>query len=258
MLIVLPPSESKRPPPDDGVPVILDELSFPQLASTRARIVDALVATSAGPDAFRRLHVRPSMAHEVARNTRLLELPTRPVLETYSGPLHLGLDAATLTPGAAARARDGLVVTSALWGVLRPTDRIPPYRLHLGSHLVGIGRLDHEWRRLVPGVLGEAAGPDGVVFDLRSSPFQGIGLPAGIGERTVTLRVPQAGFGGTRIGDVIAKRVRGQAARHLLESGERIDDPGALAGVLGERWPVDLTPPTRSGGPWTLVLFATP
>jgi cytoplasmic iron level regulating protein YaaA (DUF328/UPF0246 family) len=257
VLIVLPPSESKRRPPDDGVPVVLDELSFPCLAATRVRLLDALVATAAAPDAFRRLHVRPSMADEVARDTRILELPTRPALETYSGPLHLGLDAATLTPGAAARARDGLVVTSALWGVLRPADRIPPYRLHLGSQLVGVGRLDHVWRALVPGVLAEAAGPDGVVFDLRSSPFQGIGVPAGLGERTVTVRVPQAGFGGARIGDVIAKRVRGQAARHVLESGERIDHPGALAGVLGERWPVDLTPPGRSGGTWTLMLFAT-
>ena len=96
-------------------------------------------------------------------------------------------------------------------------------------------------------MLAEAAGARGVVLDLRSPGYQAIGMPEGIGERTVTLRVPQSSFGGARMGDVIAKRVRGQAARHLLESGERVDDPQALADVLGERWPVELMPPSRRG-----------
>ena len=70
----------------------------------------------------------------------------------------------------------------------------------------------------------------------------------------MTLRVPQSRFG-ARMGDVVAKRIRGQAARHLLESGEAIDDPQTLADVLGERWPVELAPPARAGGTWMISLF---
>ena len=255
MLIVLPPSESKRPPSVDGAPVALDNLSFPTLRASRARVLEALLATSAAPDAFRRLHVGPTMAGLVERNTRLLELPARPALEVYTGPLHLGLEAASLPPDAAARAADQVVVVSSLWGLLRPADRIPPYRLHLDSRLIGMDRLRDTWRAVLPGVLAAAAGSRGVVLDLRSPGYQATGIPDGLGDRTVTLRVPQSRFG-ARMGDVVAKRIRGQAARHVLESGEAIDDQQALADVLGERWPVELAPPARAGGTWTISLFA--
>ena len=252
MLIVVPPSESKRPPDRAGAPVDLDALSFPELTPARRRLIDALIETSAGLDAFQRLYVRPTLAREVALNTHLLELPAVPVLDLYTGPLHDGLDAARLTHAGKERAATSVIVASALWGALRPRDRVPPYRMHLCAHLHGVERIERTWREVLPEVLEDAAG-GGLVVDLRSPVYQAAGMPAGPAARTVILRL-DLGPKGHRIGDVVAKRVRGQAAHFLLESGAEPGDPEALTEVLAERWPVRLAEPERPHKPWTLTL----
>jgi uncharacterized protein len=266
VLLIVPPSETKTRAPASGEPVDLEALSFPALADTRRRVIDGLVATSARPDALRRLFVRPSFDADVARNTALLDLATRPAADVYTGPLHAGLDLAGLSAEARALAERLLVINSALWGLLRPSDQIPTYRLTIHAHLVtasgeSLGRLDLLWRRVLPRVLAEETG-GGLVVDLRSSYYQATGGPTDLEGRTVTLRVEQR-LAGHRMGDVVAKRVRGQAAHELLEAmamtGADPHEPDEVAAILGERWPVDLEPPgtrDRSMG-WTLTIFAT-
>ena len=252
MLIIAPPSETKRRSPEHGPPVDLGALSFPELTPLREQVAAALIETSAAPDAFQRLRVRPSFAADVARNTRLFELPAMPAAELYTGPLHRGLDLAGLPRDARERAEAWVVITSALWGALRPGDRIPSYRLDLFASPIGIDRIDHLWRGAVSEVLARAAGDEGLVVDLRSGTFRQIGRPD-LGDRTVALRVQQRTLGG-RIGDVVAKRTRGEAGRFLIEIGADLTEPGELADVLGDRWAVELEPPLRPGHPWVLTL----
>jgi hypothetical protein len=256
MLLILPPSDTQRPEPDDGPPVDLECLSFPALTPTRVRILDALIETSTRADAFQRLLVRPTMARDVARNTALPDVPALPALDVYTGPLHQGLDASTLSAAVRERAQRSLVVTSALWGALRPSDRIPPYRLDLCARLVAMDRLEPTWRAVLPDVLAEAAGPDGIVVDLRSGSLQAIGQPTGLRDRTISLHVDQHAAGGRRIGDVIAKRLRGMAARHLLESDAEPETVDDVADLLADRWSVQPRPPVRRGQPWRLSLTA--
>ena len=193
------------------------------------------------------------MVAEVARNTWLREVPAMPASDVYSGPLHQGLAASTLSPTALERARQAVVVTSALWGLLRLHDRIPPYRLFLFSRLVGLERTDAVWRAVLPDVLASAAEGVGLILDLRSPESQMIGKPTGAGGRTVTLQIEQRGLGG-RIGDVVAKRLRGEAAHLLLESGVDPSEPDELAAILGERWPVSIGFGRSRGAPiFTLI-----
>ena len=254
MLIILPPSETKLPPPEGGSPLDVNQLSFASLTPMRERVMDALVATSQRPDALRRLLVRPSLAGEVARNKHLRNLPTRPAVETYAGPLYEGLDRGSWSSYAEKRAARQVVIVSALWGALRPKDRIPPYRLYVCARLVGMDRLEPAWRTLLPSILTDAAAQSGPVLDLRSRTYQAVGRPTGLDDQTVSLRIRPSPGGPAHIGDVIAKRVRGEAASHLLASEADPEDPLDIADLLATRWSLEVDPPAARNRTWTITL----
>ena len=254
MLIILPPSETKRPPPEVGSPLDLDRLSFPSLAPMRERVMAALAATSQRPDALRRLFVKPSLAGEVARNEHLRDLPTRSAVDTYAGPLYEGLDPESWSSHAEDRAARQLVIVSALWGAVRPADRIPPYRLYICARLVGMDRLEPAWRTVLPRILVDAAAGRGPVLDLRSRVYQAVGRPTGLEDQTVTLRIRPSPGGPAHIGDVIAKRVRGEAASHLLSSVADPEDPLDIADLLATRWSLEVEPPAGRNRAWTITL----
>jgi uncharacterized protein len=250
VLVLLPPSESKRVAPARARPVDLDGLSFPALTPTRIAVLDALAAASAAPDALRRLDVGPSLASEVERNTRLRTLPARPALEVYAGVLYDALGWPTLSSSARRRAASRLVVISALWGALRPGDRVPPYRLNMCGDL-GLGSLPQLWRPGLHNVLHPAA--KGLVVDCRSGDYVAAWPATGdVAARTVAIRVLQEGRSGRTVVSHAAKYTRGQVVRHLLESGADPARPQGLPRLLGERWMVELAPPPRPGRPWTL------
>jgi hypothetical protein len=254
VLIILPPSETKQPPLEVGSPLDLNRLSFPSLNPMRERVMDALAETSHGPDALRRLMVRPSLAGEVARNAYLRDLPTRPAVDTYAGPLYHGLDAESWSSEVERGAARHLVIVSALWGALRPADRIPPYRLHVCARLVGMDRLEPAWRTVLPDTLTDAAEGRGPILDLRSPAYQAVGRPAGLDDQTVTLRIRPSPGGPAHIGDVIAKRIRGEAASHLLSSEADPGDSVDIADLLATRWSIEIDPPAGRKRTWTVTL----
>lgn len=253
MLILLPPSESKREPRRSGTPVDLSGLSFPDLTPLRAHILDTLITVSAGPDALRLLGVGPSLAAEVARNVRLRELPTMPAHEVYTGVLYDALAWADLPAPTRRRAASRVVLASALWGALRPADRIPPYRLSIAADLPGMGPLAAAWRNVLGPELTAAAGTRGPVIDCRSGAYAAAWpVAAALAARTVAVRVLRERGGRRTVVSHLAKLTRGEVARRLLLESDDPRAPQDLVDALAPFWTVQLNSPPRPGRPWVL------
>jgi uncharacterized protein len=253
VLVLLPPSESKAVPPRRGAAVDLDRLSFPELTDVRKQILAALIDTSARPDALDLLGVGASLTNEVSRNRMLATAPTRPAHAVYTGVLYDALGWATLSAGARRRGANRVLIASALWGLLRPNDRVPSYRLSMDADLPGLGPLARYWRGVVPSTLERAAGPRGLVMDCRSGPYAAAApTSAVLAARTVAIRVLREQHGHRSVVSHLAKHTRGEVTRQVLESGVDPRTPAALAELVGSHRAVELTPPTRSSTPWTL------
>ena len=256
MIVLLPPSESKSAPPRRGRPVDLGSLSFPTLNPLREKVLDAVAETSSASDALERLGVGASLRAEVERNTHLRELPAQPASSVYTGVLYDALGWATLSPGAKRRGATRLVVVSALWGALRPGDRVPSYRLSMDVDLPGVGPLAKAWREALDDELTAAAGERGLIVDCRSSTYTAAWMPTGsLAERTVAVRVLKDGPTGRSVVSHMAKHTRGEVTRHLLEEGVEPRNVPELAEHLRDRWTVEPVAPVRAGRAWTLDLI---
>jgi cytoplasmic iron level regulating protein YaaA (DUF328/UPF0246 family) len=251
VLILLPPSEGKSPP-RRGNPLRLESLSFPSLGGARREVLDALVSlcTTVPPErAAEVLGLGPTQTDEVARDARLESAPTARADRVYSGVLYEALDLASLDAGARRRATGRLAVTSGLFGLLRPGDRIPAYRLSGQVNLPGVGVVSRHWSRHLGPVVEEAAGT-GLVVDLRSSSYTPFWRPgAAMAERVVTVRVLHEVAGRRQVVSHFNKATKGRLVRDLLTDGSSPRRPGELSDLFTDLgWKVEAAP-TAGAGP---------
>ena len=261
MLILLPPSEGKSAP-TRGKRLALHELSFPALTEARGQVLASLVdLCSNGHDpatplqnqllldrAQQTLGLGPTQADEVRRNGRLLVAPTARADALYSGVLYDALDLASLDATARRRASRWLAVTSSLFGLVRPGDRIPAYRLSGDVNLPGVGVVSAHWRGVLDEAVREAAG-NGLVVDLRSTTYAAFWRPhRDLAERVATVRVLQQVGTQRKVVSHFNKATKGRLVRALLESGATPGTPEVLADeVVRLGWDVEVQAPGRHG-----------
>ncbi|MEU6074121.1 peroxide stress protein YaaA [Micromonospora sp. NPDC047074] len=235
MLILLPPSEGKA---DAGTGRRLDlaRLSLPELTGARDEVLTALVTLSADGDgeaARAALGLSEGQRGELRRNARLRVAATAPAGSVYTGVLYEALGLAVLPAAAQRAARRSVLISSGLWGAVRLTDRIPPYRCPIGARLPVLGALSAYWRRALAPAMAAAAG-DGPVLDLRSGAYAATWAPRGeVADRTVTVRVlHEREVDGVPVRSVVShfnKATKGRLVRDLLTAGAR---PRTVDGLL--------------------------
>ncbi len=224
MLVLLAPSEGKTAP-RRGKPLDLGTLVHPELTSRREAVLDALAALCAGPPeaAMAALGLSPSQAGELERDAGLRRAPATAAARVYTGVLYERLR----LPELPAPARRRVLIASALWGVVRPGDRIPAYRLSIGARLPGLPALAAHWRPAL-----EAALPDrGLVVDLRSGPYAAAWTPRQATVLAVRGFTEHPGGRRTVISHMV-KATRGDVARVLLAAPRTPRTPRAAAELV--------------------------
>lgn len=228
MHILLPPSE-KKAIEGDGPPLDLASLSFPELTAARKRVITALTRACRRRDAPEALGLPAGQVDEaLARNKALKEAPALPVARLYTGVLYDNLDLPSLDPEAAA---ERVVVFSGLWGALRLTDRVPPYRLSMSVSLPPLGRLGTFWKP----AMTKALRPSGLIVDMRSGPYAAAwkaprpAVAVRVFRETVTGGVPKR-----TVVSHMAKATRGAIAHDLLEAGADPATPEELLKTVAD------------------------
>ncbi|QIG38193.1 peroxide stress protein YaaA [Microbacterium sp. 4R-513] len=220
MLILLPPSETKRPG-GSGRPLDLDGLALPGLTPQREQVLTALehLATDAEASA-RVLKLGATQRHEIDHNARVRTTPAIPAVDRYTGVLYDALDAASLDPAGRSWLGRHVLIHSAPLGPVGALDRIPVYRLGASTSLPGVPPLRRLWAGAVTYALAEAGAP--FVLDLRSEAYAALGpVPATLASAYV--RVVAEGEGGAvRALNHFNKHAKGALVRRLAVERPRI------------------------------------
>jgi cytoplasmic iron level regulating protein YaaA (DUF328/UPF0246 family) len=198
MLILLPPSEGKARP-EKGGPVELTSLVYAdELGEKRAALLDAF-------------------------DPGLKKAPAAAAREVYTGVLFGRLELSELS----ARVRRRVLIASALWGVVRPDDRIPYYKFPPKTRLKGFEAPNAYWRPALAAALPDAEGD--LIVDMRSGAY----VPAWKPKRATLLSVRAftEESGERKVVSHMAKAVRGDVARALLSAKKPPADPEAAAAI---------------------------
>ncbi len=154
----------------------------------------------------------------------------RPALFAFAGDVYDGLQALTLTPAQIARCEAQVRILSGLYGVLRPLDRIQPYRLEMGTHLdVGVpGYLAGFWKKRVTDSLNAelAEQKTPCVVNLASQEYFSAVDVARLEAPVITPVFEDYSAGSYKIISFFAKKARGMMCRFAIE--RRIGNPEGL------------------------------
>ena len=145
---------------------------------------------------------------------------SKPAVLAFAGDVYEGLDANSLSTADLTWAQQHLVVLSGLYGVLRPLDRLQPYRLEMGTALANPRGADLYawWGDTVAGYLNERLADDKapLVLNLASQEYARVALRPALKARVVECQFEDWKGGRYKVISFFAKRARGLMARHAI------------------------------------------
>lgn len=173
----------------------------------------------------------------------------------FNGDVYEGLDARTLDEDALVWAQDRLRILSGLYGLLRPLDRIQPYRLEMGVSLRNPrgSTLYGFWGdRISKALNGDAKGQaEPVLINLASQEYFGSVDVRALKIPAITVSFKEESDGRLRVLGFYAKKARGLMARYAIDHRIEVAEGLKAFDVAGYRFRPELS----DGREW---VFARP
>lgn len=236
-ILLIPPSETKAAPPGNGM--LYENArrsqrtnSFLELDDARERVFEALREVLSRNGGWEEVfEVRGEGLEEALRlNRTFAQSTTLAARELYRGIMYQAIDFRTLKPPARKLFDAQTLIFSGLFGLLRPMDRIPPYKVKMTSNLGGVvGKLGNYWRRPVSEILRrELKGK--VVWDFLPDQYRRVwdstGEIAAVHQVKFVKRVIRSGVAEWKTISHHSKALKGALIRHLL--AKDAESPKAL------------------------------
>jgi cytoplasmic iron level regulating protein YaaA (DUF328/UPF0246 family) len=230
MLFLLSPAKSL----DYDTPALPVKASTPRFTARSAELIDLLRTRTADDIAALMNLSRPLAELNVARyaawSPRFTAKNSRPAVFAFNGDVYGGLDARTLDGDDLDWAQQHVAILSGLYGVLRPLDKLQPYRLEMGTPLPtphgrnlcdfwGDGIAEHLNKRL-------KADASPVIVNLASQEYFRAADRAVLKARVVECVFEDWKNGHYKVISFFAKRARGLMARYAIR--HRIATPRTL------------------------------
>lgn len=162
-----------------------------------------------------------NVARYQAWSPRFTAKNSKQAVLAFNGDVYEGLNAPTLSEAQLEWAQQHVCILSGLYGVLRPLDRMQPYRLEMGTSLpVGAHKnLYQFWGSQVSQYLNERAAADAspVIVNLASEEYFKVVDRKALKPRVVHCAFEDFKGGKYKIISFNAKRARGLMARYAIE-----------------------------------------
>lgn len=228
MLFLLSPAKSLDfTPVDDAPPATTPELAsdVAVLAATTRKLkkgdLKRLMSIS---DTLAELNVARFQALDPERQDEGLQAAL-----AFDGEVYSGLDARSLSADDLNWAQDHVRILSGLYGVLRPLDRIQPYRLEMGTRLKtrrGADLYDFWGDRIAKSLNHAVAGhAEPTVVNVASEEYASAVDRKALKAPMLTLRFLEEKDAQARVLSFFAKKARGSFVRWAVQRrAERIDE----------------------------------
>ncbi len=180
------------------------------------------------------MHISPQLAQLNYERFHTWIEPTadgqsKQAILAFKGDVYTGLDAESLKEAEMGYAYKNIRILSGLYGLLRPTDLILPYRLEMGTSFANNrgNNLYQFWGGKISEVLkGDIAENDGVLVNLASNEYYKSVQPKSLGARIITPEFKDEKNGTFKVISFYAKKARGLMCRYAAKHG--LTDPEAL------------------------------